>query len=212
MDTTPLKAESRVPQGKGAARKTRAAGKVPAVIYRGGETPVAITIDSHELTHIFQKSGNPNLVLDIAVGEDHHMAIVKDSQKHPISRNLLHVDFYKVDPELEVVVEVPVKPLGTAAGFQLGGMLITNRYTVTIRCRPADIPALLEVDITDMQIGDVVCVSEITVPEGCTAVFKHDYNLLSLVGRRVALEEDALEDAEGEEGAEVEASAESEEG
>jgi large subunit ribosomal protein L25 len=203
MDTTPITAQSRSAHGKGAARKLRASGLVPAVIYRGGQPPVSIALDGRELTFLIHKSGNPNLVLDIQVGDEHHTAIVKDAQKHPISRNLLHIDFYKVDPDLEVVVEVPIRSHGKAPGFQFGGMLITLRYTVGIRCKPGAIPDGIDIDISSMEIGDFIRVSSLIPPEGCAFDFKHDYNVLSMVGRRIAIEEEPEEGEEGEEGAEA---------
>ena len=100
MNATQLSAEAREPSGKGAARKLRAAGRIPALIYRGGEVPTHISIDPSELRLAFARSKNPNTLLSVQVGDSSHLCLLRDTQKHPVSRNLLHADFLAVAEEV----------------------------------------------------------------------------------------------------------------
>ena len=196
MDTTTLAAEARTDFGKGAARKLRAAGRVPALAYRAGGEPVHFTLDPREVTLAYQRSGNPNLLVSVDVGGKQLTLLLRDTQKHPVSRNLLHMDFFEVKADEKVTVEVPVRTSGKAAGERLGGRVRILRPTVKVTCLPGNIPATFEVDVTELNVGDMIDVNELTAPEGCELAFKHRFKVISLVGKRVADDED---EAEGEE-------------
>ncbi len=185
MNATQLSAEARDPQGKGAARKLRAAGRIPALIYRGGETPTHISLDPAELRLVYTRSKNPNTLLSIKVDGGAFLCLLRDTQKHPVSRALLHADFLAIAEDELVTVDVPVRAAGRAKGMVIGGKLQRLRRTVPIRSLPRDIPAEIVVDITDLDINEFVRVSAITAPEGCELVYDNDYNVLSLKGRRV---------------------------
>lgn len=191
MDATPLQAEARTQFGKGAARKLRRAGRIPALIYRAGGEPTHITLDPAELRLAFQRSGNPNMLLSIDVGTGAKTCLLTATQKHPVSRDLLHADFYQVDASEQVVVNVPVKAVGKAKGIVLGGKLQTIRRDVPIRCLPQNIPALLEIDVSDLDLGAYYRVSGVAAPEGCEVVFDNDFNIFAVKGRRVAAAEQA---------------------
>jgi len=196
MNTIPLRAEVRKDFGKGAARKLRDTSKVPAIIYREGGAPTHIAIDGHNLQLLYRKSGNPNMVLAIDTGEGTITAVLKDAQKHPVSRELLHVDFYQVKPGVSVTVEVPITTTGKSMGANRGGKLRMLRYTVGVTCAPEDIPASINVDLSPLDIGDFVRASEIPAPAGCEVTYDHDYNLLAIYGKSAAaIAEEAAEAA-----------------
>jgi large subunit ribosomal protein L25 len=195
MDTTPIKAESRSDFGKGAARKLRSQDRVPATIYRDGKTPTHVTMNAHELSLIYQKSNNPNLVLAIDVDGTTHHAILKEAQKHPISRELLHLDFYQVLEGVKLTVEVPVRTKGRALGATLGGQIRLLRRTVRTVGAPESLPACIEVDVSPLNIGDFIRASALTAPEGCEFVIEHDYNILTCYGKKSAAK--AAGDGEG---------------
>lgn len=199
MNASQLSAESRTPTGKGGARKLRAAGRIPALIYRGGTEPTHISVDPAELRLIYARSNNPNTVLSIEVDGKGFLCLLSDTQKHPVSRDLLHADFFEINADEEVTVNVPVQAEGRAKGMILGGKLQRLRRTVPIRCLPKDIPTEIVVDISDLDINEFIRVSAIGNPPGGVIVYENDYNVMSLKGRRQEAEvADDDEEAEAE--------------
>lgn len=196
MDSISIKAEARSDFGKGWARKLRRQARIPATIYRDGNQPTHVSFDERELVLLYRKANNPNLVLGIDVDGETITAILKDSQRHPVSRRVQHVDFYQVIDGVEVTVEVPVRTVGRAAGATLGGQLRMLRRTVTLRCKPEHIPAVIEIDITPLNIDDFVRASELQAPPNTALVIENEYNILTIDGKRARA---AAEEAEEEE-------------
>ena len=124
MATVSLSATPRADFGKGAARKVRAAGLLPAVIYRAGQPATSISLDPHELETAFRRSGNRNTLVDLGVDGSNFVCLVKETQRDPVSSELLHVDFYEVNDQETVTVLVPVEAVGKAAGVVAGGKFV----------------------------------------------------------------------------------------
>jgi len=190
--------------GKGAARKLRAKGMLPAVIYGPGNEPMSLSIDPEKLQLIFKETGNRNTVVQLTIDGQTVPALVRDVQRHPVTRDLVHVDFYRVDVERKVDVMVPVKAVGRAAGTALGGRLRVIRRVVHARCKPNDIPAAFEVDVTALEINDMVKATEIPLPGGVELIIDDDFVVIAMYGklREIVEEVDEDEEGEGEEGAE----------
>jgi large subunit ribosomal protein L25 len=184
MATVSINASSRTDFGKSAARKLRAAGQLPGVIYSNGEAASHIALDPHELEQAFRKTMNRNSLVELTVDGNTKTCLVRETQRDPVDKALKHIDFVELDLKAEVVVEVPVRAEGTAKGMSIGGKLRTIRRTVKVSCKPADIPDALIVDITDLDLGDYVKVSEVSAPKGTKIVASSDFNLLAIVGRR----------------------------
>ncbi len=172
--------------GKSNARKLRASGKIPAVVYAGGGDSTSISIDPTELGEIFRKTQNRNTIVHLDMGGEQVPSLVKTTQRHPVKRDILHVDFYRLEPGQVVNVDVPLAGTGRAAGMALGGRLRLIRRTITVTCAWDKIPAVIEHDITPMEIGDMVKATELTMPDGVELVIKHDFNVMSLYGKRVS--------------------------
>ena len=185
MNTIPLQATVRETFGKGEARKLRAKGNIPALVYRAGGAPKHIALDPLVLTKLFRASNNQNTLLDVQVDGQSFTCIVREAQKHPVSRELLHVDLYEVLPTESVLIEVPLLASGRAAGVAAGGKLNVLARAVNVRCMPADIPAIIDVDVTPLNIGEGLRMSQIPAPAGCTFVFPIDFNVVLVVGKRV---------------------------
>lgn len=184
MDTT-IQATPREQSGKGWARKMRAEGRLPAVVYGPSFGPRPISVSPVELLGLFKETGNRNTVVEIKIAEDAAVpCLVREVQRHPVSRELLHVDFYAVDREGEVEVMVPLRPVGRPKGAILGGRLRLIRRKVKATCRYDRIPESFEVDVSPMDIGDMVKASEIPLPEGVRLVYDHDYNVVTVYGKR----------------------------
>lgn len=187
MATVSLGATLRTSSGKGGARKIRAEGKLPAVVYRGGDAALAVTIDPDALELAFKKTQDRNTLvrLDLDNGES-RTCLVREAVRHPVSHRLEHVDFYQVDADQVVTVTVPVVAAGTARGTKLGGRLRVIRRNLELQCKPAFIPSSVEIDVTEMVVGDLIKASQITPPAGCSLVYTTDFNVLAVIGKRGA--------------------------
>lgn len=183
MDLT-LDVETRNDTGKGVARKMRTAGQVPAVIYREGGAARPVAVDPKALLDIFRKTRNRNTVLTLQLDGASIPVMVKDRQRHPVSRELLHVDFYELDAAQPVVVRVPVNPVGRPKGAELGGRVEIVRRELVVRCLYAAIPEQLDVNVAPLDIGDMRKASELEMPEGVEHVYDRDFVVLRLIGRR----------------------------
>ncbi len=182
MDAVSLSSSARTDFGKGASRKLRATGRIPAVIYRGGGDPTHITIDPSELETVFRKSSNRNTLLAV----DGKTCLVKDVQRHPVSRRVRHVDLYEVDPGQEIMVNVPIRSKGTAEGVKMGGRLRILKRDIRVSCKPGDIPEAIEYDVTNVGIGRFIRASKAIVPTGVTLAYKVDANVFTVVGKKGA--------------------------
>ena len=167
---------------KGAARKLRAEGKVPGVCYGaskdGSIQPVAITVDVKQLRAALDPVRKQNTVIDLTIEGDSDKrslhALVKDYQIHPVRREIIHVDLLAIDPDKEVLANVPLEFIGKPAGAINGGQIRIVIRELEIRAKPSDIPIKLTVDVSPLEIGDVIHVSAIALPGGVTTVTGRD--------------------------------------
>jgi large subunit ribosomal protein L25 len=197
METQTIQASTRSGTGKGIARKLRRDGWIPAVAYGGGGETACLSLDPAELALLRKSRLGWNMPVSIQVegGDDIALALLRDVQKHPVSRALLHADFIRVDADTEVRVRVPIRLEGRAAGAEIGGLISQPNRVILVACLPTDIPVEVAIDITEMEIGDRVLLSSIPMPEGCRAVFRFDGTAVACVGRRGgALEDEETED------------------
>ncbi|MEE2751992.1 MAG: 50S ribosomal protein L25 [Myxococcota bacterium] len=205
MEAISVGTQSRTDFGKGWARKLRRSGMIPAVIYRAGTEATHIAVDPHLLRYAFNQADNPNVLINLEVEGKSYTCLVKDAEKHPVTRALLHVDFYEVDTDTPVTVEVPIATTGKAAGETLGGRVRLERRTIRITAKPGDIPKNVTLDISPMQVDDVLTVAEISLPDGCATDLDDSVNLLACIGKRAAIVETAEAEVEDAEGADEEA-------
>lgn len=171
-ETTTINAELRDDVGKGASRRLRHAGKVPAVIYGGHRDPVALTLQQDELLHASENEAFYASILEIKVGEDRtQQAVVRDMQRHPYKPIIMHIDFMRVSAEELLRMSVPIHFVGeelSPAG-KASGVVIQHQMTdVEISALPKNLPEFLSVDLSKMKAGDVVMLSDIQLPEGVT--------------------------------------------
>ncbi len=164
METTKLEAEVRSESGKGPARRLRAAGKLPAVIYGPGVDPTALAVDPAALEKALRGERGRNTVFELNVGGDAKTAIIKDVTVHPVSRALLHADFYVVSLDREVDTTVPVEAVGRPSGVKAGGRAKLYYRSIPVRGIPFSIPAKVTLQVDDIEIGDLIRVSDIELP------------------------------------------------
>ena len=162
MAEVKLPAERRTEVGKGAARRSRAAGRVPGIVYGKGMEPVAVEVSRRELVTAFHSDAGMNTLLDIELEGKTTLALARELQRDPIKGTLLHVDFVKIDAKQAVEVEVPVQVIGEAPGQKEGGVLEHPLFQLHVRCLPLEVPESIEVDISSLNIGDALRVQDIT--------------------------------------------------
>lgn len=183
MDTT-LIADTRTDTGKGVARKLRASGKIPAVLYADGSEATQIAVDPKVLSDLFRISRNRNTVIALDVGGERVEALVRDAQRNPLTRELLHVDFYRLTPGKEVEVMVPVSTSGKPVGAALGGRIQIVRRDVKVRCAQENIPATIDIDVSALDIGDMIRASQVAMPEGAALVYSDDFQVVACLGKK----------------------------
>lgn len=181
MSETALVVEAREAIGKGAARKLRAAGRIPAVLYGRGRDSLPLAVDPRALDRIL-RAGGANTLLDLTV-EGHPevkdtVALVKELQRHPLRGTIVHADLYAVDLTRTVTVDVPVHLVGKPRGLDFGGILEHTLREIAIECLPRAIPEAIEVEISHLEVGDVIHVRELTLPEGVTLVTDGDLGVV----------------------------------
>ena len=161
-----LKATVRASLGKGAARKSRKAGLLPAVVYSKAADSLSVEVSPRELTQILRRPLRRNALIELDVeGQGMRHVMIRDIQKHPVRRDLMHVDFLQVDPAKNVVVEIPVAMQGRAKAVIAGGKLEQVRRNVTVSCLPNQIPAHIDLDVTNLKFGSTFA-GDVTLPEG----------------------------------------------
>jgi large subunit ribosomal protein L25 len=183
MDTT-LAVTPRSETGKGWARRTRAEGLVPAVVYGPTTDAKPVTVDPNALVNLFKATQDRNTIVNVQVGSDAHPCLVREVQRHPLSREILHVDFYAVPQDREIEVMVPLHPVGRPKGATLGGRVRLIRRSVKARANYSKLPKQFDVDVTPLDIGDRIKASEVPMPDGVSLVYDNDYNVLELYGKK----------------------------
>ncbi len=207
-----IQAEPRDDQGKGASRRLRRTGRAPGIIYGGTKAPQLISLDQNELRMHLDHESFYSHILNIDVGGKKEQVILKDLQRHPFKQTVTtHVDFLRVVAGQKLRVNVPLHFLGEedAPGAKAGGVISHLMTEVEVEVLPKDLPEYLEVDITALEIGDSIHLSELTVPGGVTILAlahgeeSDDRAVVSIVPPRV----EKTEDEEEEEAAAEEAAA-----
>lgn len=166
-----LKAELRETTGKGAARRLRRDGKIPAVVYGRGEETRPLTLDAHDFQVLVKHHSLDTTLVDLEIDGDGKKAetvqtLVVEVQAHPYKREVLHVDFQHIHEGERVTIEVPINLVGTPEGVREGGVLQQVMHVVELECAVEAIPEAFEVDVGELLIGDSIHISDLVVPAG----------------------------------------------
>lgn len=189
--TVTLSAQRRDSSIRNGGKKAYRAGSIAGVVYGKGVEPFTVEVEPKAIAETLTTAYGRNAVFNLDVDGSSHLCMVKDTQFNPVRRELTHLDFYVVDPNQSITVDVPVEPVGKAIGEKLGGLLQITSRTVKVRCKVKDIPATVTHDVTDMQVTDQVYVDEMTAPDGCELVFKNRFPVIRIASRRGAKKGDA---------------------
>jgi len=211
LEKIELQATVRTSVGNGPARALRRAGQLPAILYGRRTEAVMLSVDTKDIEMIMKKGGFGQLILDLVIQNGKKVtkpAMIKELQSHPVSGNLIHVDFYEVDMKRQIKVMVPVVTTGKCEGVEAGGLLNLVRRELEVLCLPGDIPESIEIDITELGIGDSIHIEDVSLGENLEVVTDVNFTVVTVLSPKV--EEEAVEEGEEElegieEGAEGEA-------
>ncbi len=199
--------------GTGGARAVRRAGLIPGIIYGGGEDSVTISLKQNEVRKAINSGNFISKMIKLSHKGKEQFAIAHDIQFHPVKDTPEHIDFYRVKEDTVITVEVKVHFIGEdiCPGLKEGGTLNVVRYTIEVNCPAGKIPDSIEIDLSALEMGDSLHMSEITLPEGVTsAITDRDPTILTVVASRGESEDEVEGEEEGEELAEGEEAAEGE--
>ncbi len=201
-NVTPLAAEVRQRAGKGAARATRRAGRVPAVIYGNKQDPTMISLDPLDLRRQIGTVGFFARIFEIEVDGESHKVLARDIQVDPVTDRPIHVDFMRFGPRTRLNVDVTVvfENEDEAPGLKRGGVLNVVRHAIEMICKADSIPESITVDLTGLDIGDSVHVSDLDLPEGAQpTISDRDFTVATIAAPTlIAVEEEEEEEEEGE--------------
>jgi large subunit ribosomal protein L25 len=199
-----LAARPRAGGGKGEARALRREGRVPAIAYGIGIEPTPVSVDALELYHVLHTDAGANAVVRLAIEGATHLALAREVQRHPVRRDVLHVDFVTVSRTVRVSAAVPIALEGEAPGVDVGGIAEQSMFSLNIEALPLELPDQLVLDISDMGVGDVKRVADITLPAGVEAMDDPETAVVSIVLPALDIPEtEAEETAEADEAAEA---------
>ncbi|MEL7369632.1 MAG: 50S ribosomal protein L25 [Myxococcota bacterium] len=187
MDAQVLEVEKRTPNKKGACRKLRASGRVPAVLYGHKEEPLHFSLEPRVIEKVMRDSGlGVNTLFELKGLDRSVQALIKESQQHPVNRQLLHLDFAEVREGDEVTVQVPLIFEGRPEGVVAGGTLVKVRRIMKVKAAPTKIPSEIKIDVSKMQIADIIHLGDIALPEGVACAEPAKINAVYVKAPRAA--------------------------
>jgi large subunit ribosomal protein L25 len=196
-----LKAERREESGKGAARKLRAAGRVPAVLYGHGVGPMAVSVDAKDLFHVLHGSAGTNVLVDLQVDGAQHLSLPREIQRDHVRGRYVHVDFLAVRRDETVTVSVPVRVVGESPGVKAGGVIEHHLWELQVECLPGDVPDGIEADVSNLQVGDSLRVADLLPSQGVSVLTPLEESVVAVVIPQVRVVEEV--EAAAEEGEEA---------
>lgn len=198
MSEFKLAAENRSEAGKGAARRLRASGRVPAVLYGHGTKPQHLSVDARQLGQALRTDAGANVLISLEVGRDKHLALAKEIQRHPVRGDFIHVDFLQVRRGEKVHVQVSVRLVGEAPGVREGGIADQDLYQLNVEAEVTAVPEAIEADVSGLAIGDVLRVADLKAPGGAVILDDPEAVVVSVAAPTVEAEPEPAEGEEGE--------------
>ena len=201
MDILDLNAAQRTETGKGPARRLRMEGLLPAVLYGTGiEENILLSLNDRELEKVLHTGAGGNVLVNLKIQgkRKQHTVMFKDVSRNPSKENIVHVDLFEISMDQKVTVEVPVHLEGKCRGVVEGGIIQHELRTVRVECLPNAIPASVDVDVTDLDTGDSVHISDLRLPEGVNTLDDETLTVVSIVAPAAEEEVKTAEEIEAE--------------
>ena len=192
------------------SKKVRNSGRVPGVLYGGGD-PQNIELESVQFEKAVNSTSAKNFLVELEMDGSKSMALVQDVQKHPITRLCIHVDFRRLTDDSVITAKVPLLTTGTAQGVKVGGILQTLFHTITLQGKPADIPETVEADTSHLQVGEGILIGDLELPEGVSALGNPKSRVIAVAASRITAKAEESEGGEAGEAAPAEGEAPAEE-
>ncbi|KGE73852.1 50S ribosomal protein L25 [Spirochaeta lutea] len=202
MAVKTLNAQLRDKNGTGEARRLRAAGLIPAVVY-GHEKPKSVTIDAQEFERAF-KHISENEIIELTIGKKKHSVLIRDYQADILKNKMVHLDFYEIETGKTLRTHVPIKLNGTAKGVREGGILENTIHELEVECLPKDLPEVVEIDITTLDAGHAVHVGDVKLGNDIRILNAPEQVIASIGHAKAVITEETEEQAAGEAVAEEE--------
>jgi large subunit ribosomal protein L25 len=197
MATASLAGETRTETGKGVARKLRAAGRVPAVVYGHAREPQALSLTTRELEKLLSTISTGSTVVELTLGGATTKTLIREVQRHPFKKQILHVDFQELVAGEKVSVEIPLVFVGVPEGVRLSGAILEQiLHSIEVLVDPSNIPNHIDVDVTNLAMGHSLHVRELTLPAGLEVLSEEDATVCAVAAPRAAVEETPAEGVE----------------
>jgi large subunit ribosomal protein L25 len=198
-----LTAERRTAIGRSAVRKLKASGSVPAVMYGSKDKPEALQVSKRDINALLSHAAGENILVELEIAGKSRLALVQEVQHAPLGGAVLHIDFHAVSQDEVIHADVPLEPVGTANGVKnMGGLLEQSLRSLAIECLPRDLPDVIRVDVSALDIGDAIHVRDIQLPSGVSTRIEPELTAFSVLAPTVE-EEPAAATAEAAAGPEV---------
>ena len=201
MATVSLTAESRDATGKGVARKLRAAGRVPAVVYGHSRAPQSLSLDARELGRLLEQHSVASTVVELTTDGTRARTLIREIQRHPVDRSLVHVDFQELVAGERITVRIPLVFIGIPAGVRdQEGIQAEQLRELDVSVVPVNMPDHIDVDVSELTIGHSLHVRDLQIPDGVTVITDPDITVVSVAAPLVEIPEEptGTEDAAGD--------------
>ena len=203
MELIELKTNIRTTVGNGPARRLRQAGQIPAVLYGPKTESVLLSVNRNNFDLVLKKGRIGQIILNLVIqnnGETYNRpAMIKELQVHPVSRKFLHIDFYEIDMDRKITAGIPIVTTGTSVGVERGGILQIIRRELEVQCLPFEVPESIEIDITDLDMGDSVHVEDITLDGEVEFLGESNLTVVTVLTPKIEEEPEEEEEVEEEE-------------
>jgi len=197
MASASLSAEVRNDRGKGVARKLRAAGRVPGVVYGHGREPQSLSLVARDLDKLLSQIAAGSTVIELTLGRATTKTLIREIQRHPFKKQILHIDFMELVAGEKVIVDIPLVFVGVPEGVRLSGALLEQIvHSIEVNVDPSNIPNHIDVDVTNLAMGHSLHVRDLKLPEGLEVLTDEDTTICAVIAPRAVVEEKA--EGEGE--------------
>ena len=196
MASASLSGETRADKGKGVARKLRAAGRVPAVVYGHAREPQSLSLNTRDLEKLLSHIAAGSTVVELTLGGATTKTLIREIQRHPFKKQIMHVDFQELVAGEKVIVDLPLVFVGVPEGVRLSGALLEQiLHSIEVRVDPAKSPNHIDVDVTHLAMGHSLHVRDLVLPEGLEVLTNEDATICAVIAPRAAVEAAAEGDA-----------------
>lgn len=188
-----ISAQTRLTTGRSAVKKIKQQGLVPAVVYGGHDKPISLTLNAREITTLLAHATSEHVLVDLEIKDGNastnRLALIQEVQHDAIRRDVLHVDFHAVRADEKLHSQIPVEPFGEAAGVKnSGGLLEINMHSIEVECLPKDLPEVIRLDVSALNVGDAIHIKDIQLPAGVTARGDGDLTVVRVAAPKVEVE------------------------